>query len=340
MRVAVVTARGSSGEEGGAERFYDALVNAFGSLGHQVEEIPVTVDEPNFDQIKRNYLACYDLDLNGFDVVVSTKAPTWVLRHPRHVCYLVHTIRAFYDMFDDLFPQPWPELNEQRNLIQKLDSLALSSPRCREVFTIGSEVSQRLTRWNRISSTVLHPPLWQNNFREGPQGDYFFLPGRLHEWKRVDLLIDAFKQVRAPVRLKIAGTGGAEAQLRALAGGDPRIEFLGRVTDAELISLYSGALAVPFVPKREDYGYVTLEAFASGKPVITCSDSGEAASIVHAARGGTVTAPTANALAEALESIARDRAAAIEMGRQGLTWVNSLSWEQVAKTLLGAAGGQ
>lgn len=338
MKIAVVTARGSGGEEGGAERFYEALVNAFGNLGHQVEEIAVTVDEPDFDRIKRNYLACYDLDLARFDVVVSTKAPTWMLRHPRHVCYLVHTIRAFYDMFDDMFPKPWPELEQQRELIHKLDTLALASPRCREVFTIGSEVSARLMRWNGIPSTVLHPPLWRNEFNQGPQGDYFFLPGRLHEWKRVELLIDAFRKVKAPVTLKIAGTGPTEIQLREQAAGDDRIEFLGRISDSDLITLYSGALAVPFVPKREDYGYVTLEAFASGKPVITCEDSGEAASIVLAARGGHVVAPTAGALAGAFEAVARERTMAAEMGQRGLGWVSSLSWERVANALLQVSG--
>lgn len=340
MRVGVVTARGSGGGEGGAERFYDALVDAFRRMGHQAEEVVVTVDEPNFERIKRNYLACYDLDLSRFDVVVSTKAPTWMVRHAHHVCYLVHTIRVFYDMFDEVFPEPWEGIIEQRDLIHRLDSLALQRPRCRAVFTIGKEVTDRLAHWNEVPSMVLHPPLWRDAFHLGPQGDYFFLPGRLHSWKRVDLVIQAFKKIRANVRLKIAGTGEAEAALKELAAGDARIEFLGRVSDENLIELYAGALAVPFTPKREDYGYVTLEAFASGKPVITCTDSGEAAAIVAAAKGGFVAAPDPEALAEAFESIASDRQSAQAFGENGLHWVRSLSWQQVAHTLLEAAGRQ
>lgn len=338
MRVGVVTARGSGGGEGGAERFYEALVDAFRKIGHEAEEVVVTIDEPNFDQIKKNYLTCYDLDLGRFDVVVSTKAPTWLVQHPHHVCYLVHTIRVFYDMFDEVFPEPWEDLVRQRDLIHKLDSLALQPPRCREVFTIGKEVTDRLTLWNHIPSKVLHPPLWRDAFHPGPQGNYFFLPGRLHAWKRVDLVIRAFKKMRGDVRLKIAGTGEAEAELKALAADDGRIEFLGRISDEELLDLYAGALAVPFAPKREDYGYVTLEAFASGKPVITCVDSGEAASIVESANGGFVVEPNPDALADALQLIAGDRQSAQSLGENGLHWVRSLSWERVAHTLVEAAG--
>lgn len=336
MRIAVVTARGSGGEQGGAERFYQALVSAFCDLGHHAEEVAVTIDEPDFERIKRNYLSCYDLQLQQFDVVVSTKAPTWMIRHPRHVCYLVHTVRVFYDMFDELFPLPSEELLNQRDLIHRLDTLALSPPRCRAVFTIGKEVSDRLMRWNGIAAEVLHPPLWHNAFRQGEQGDYLFLPGRLHGWKRVDLVIKALKRTRLPLKLKIAGVGEAEAELKTLAGSDTRIEFLGRISDEALIDLYSGAFAVPFTPKREDYGYVTLEAFASGKPVITCEDSGEAASIVRSANGGVLTASNVEALANAFESLHGDREAARQAGLRGFEWINSMSWKRVAEQLLDA----
>lgn len=339
MKVGVVTARGSGGEEGGAERFYRALVDSFRAIGHQAEEVPVVVDEPSFEQIQRNYLSCYDLDVSRFDMVVSTKAPTWLVRHPRHVCYLVHTIRVFYDMFDEVFPQPGPELVQQRRFLQSLDSAALAPPHCRAVYTIGSEVSRRLLDFNGLQAPVLHPPIWSGGFRQGETGDYFFLPGRLHPWKRVDLVIEAMKRVRAPVRLLIAGVGEAEASLRELAAGDPRIQFLERVDDDTLRALYADALAVPFAPKREDYGYVTVEAFLSGKPVITCTDSGEAAAIVRDGESGYVCAPDPVDLARAMESLAADPARAAAMGRVGGRWAEALSWERVARTLVSAVGG-
>lgn len=337
MKVAVVTVRSASGEAGGAERFYDALIHAFRQAGHDAQEVPVVADESTFEHILQNYLTCYDLDLSAFDLVVSTKAPTWLVRHPRHVCYLVHTIRVFYDMFDAVFPKASPELYAQRDLVQRLDTEALSAPRCRGVYTIGSEVSRRLREWNGRDADVLHPPLWGDAFHTGPAGNYLLLPGRLHPWKRVDLVIRAMRHVTAPLRLVITGTGEAESELRALAAGDSRVEFHGRVSDTELVDLYAGAFAVPFAPMREDYGYVTLEAFASGKPVITCSDSGEAAAIVQQSLAGYVCEATPMAIGKHLDMLWQDRQRAEAFGRAGHMWVHALSWERIVACLIEAS---
>lgn len=338
MKVAIVTTRSPTGAAGGAERFYDALVAAFRTAGHATSELAVPSDEPDFATIQGNYLACYDLDVSSYDMVISTKAPTWLVQHPRHVCYLVHTIRVFYDMFEAAFPKATAELNAQRRWIQDLDTAALSSPRCKAVFTIGQEVSRRLREWNRLDAEALHPPLWGDRFREGAFGDYLLMPGRLHAWKRVDLVIRAMRKVKSSLRLVIVGTGEAEAELRDLAAGDPRIEFRGHVDDAELVDMYAGALAVPFVPLREDYGYVTLEAFASGKPVVTCEDSGEAAAIVRAARGGYVSAPEPAAIAEILDRLQNNPVLARKMGQRGRAWTKALSWGRIVERLTAAAG--
>ena len=97
---------------------------------------------------------------------------------------------------------------------------------------------------------ALHHPPALEGFRQPRPGRYVFMPGRLHRWKRVHLLIEAFKRVRADIPLKIAGTGEDEERLRRIAAGDPRIEFLGHVDEATLIDLYTEALVVPFVPAQ------------------------------------------------------------------------------------------
>lgn len=334
VKVAVITTRVTNGTAGGAERFYDALVRAFRSAGHATSELAVSADEPDFDTIKRNYLACYDLDVTRFDLVVSTKAPTWLVRHPRHVCYLVHTIRVFYDMFDATFPGASRELKQQQQLVHHLDTAALSPPRCKAVFAIGHEVSRRLRKWNGLDVDVLHPPLWSDRFHPGSTGDYLLMPGRLHPWKRVELAIRAMQYVKSDVRLVVVGTGEAASELRALAADNPRIEFRGSATDAELVDLYAGAFAVPFVPLREDYGYVTLEAFASGKPVLTCTDSGEAAAIVTTTDGGIVSPPDPVAIASAIDQLRADPASADAMGQRGHAWVTGLSWSRIVERLI------
>jgi glycosyltransferase involved in cell wall biosynthesis len=265
-------------------------------------------------------------------------APTYIVRHPNHVCYLVHTVRVFYDMFEATFPKPTAQMLAQRALVQELDTLALAPPRTRRVFAIGHEVANRLVHSNGIDAAVLHPPLGFNRFHGGPYGDYVFLPGRLHSWKRVDLAIEAMRYVRAPLRLLIVGSGEDEHALRALAAADARIVFLGRVPDTELIDLYANALAVAFVPVREDYGYVTVEAFRSGKPVVTCTDSGEAALLVEHERTGLVVPPDPASLGAAFERLHADRDLVAVLGATAAGRERSISWHNVVPALANALG--
>jgi glycosyltransferase involved in cell wall biosynthesis len=334
ITVAVVTAKVTGGTSGGAERLYSGLCDGLSKIGANVEMVPVPADEPTFESILQNYEYCANLDLSNFDLVISTKAPTFAVKHPRNVMYLVHTVRVFDDMFMDTFQKPMREHYVQRAKIHRLDFEAMSCLRAR--FAIGNEVARRLYRWRGMDAEVLHPPLAMGGFSEGPQGDYFFLPGRLHPWKRVDLVIESVKRSELPFRLVIAGTGEDEERLKRIAGDDPRIVFEGRISDERLIQLYSNSLAVPFCPVREDYGYVTLEAFASGKPVITCVDSGEPVHFVQHEENGLVSVPEPEALRQSLEWIFQNRDRAGIMGKKGAESVSAMSWRNVASRLIEA----
>jgi glycosyltransferase involved in cell wall biosynthesis len=338
MKIAVLAVSSRSGETGGAERFYQGLTRALNSAGIKADLIEHESDESSFDCIKETYLKFYDLDVSSYDGVISTKAPSYLVRHHNHVCYLVHTMRVFYDMFEREFRSPAPEELEQRKFIIALDRAALGAGRIKKIFSIGHEIAERLRVFNGLESEVLHPALLFDNFNDGTFEDYLFLPGRLHRWKRVDLVVRAMAHVKSPVTLKIAGTGEDEANLRSLAGHNPRIEFLGRVTDDELAALYANALAVPFVPEREDYGYVTLEAFKSKKPVITCSDSGEPAHFVRNQVNGFVCEPDPREIAERADFLFHRRDNAAAMGLKGYESIAHISWERIVHELINALG--
>lgn len=333
-RIAVVAVGSSLGEEGGAERFYDALVTALNASGVEADLIKAPGDESSFEAIKETYLRFYDIDLSGYDGVISTKAPSYIVRHPNHICYLLHTIRVFYDMFEAEHKNPGKTLLNQREFIHKLDSAALSTPRTRKVFTIGNEVSRRLLKWNGIESEVLHPALTSDSFRAGGTYGFVFMPGRLHRWKRVDLVIKAMKYVKAPLELRIVGTGEDEDELRKLAGADSRVRFLGRVSDEQLVDLYSNALVVPFVPIREDFGYITLEAFRSEKPVITCEDSGEPAYLVKNGVTGFVCKTNPEDIAKKIQYLYDNPDEARAMGERGRSSIRDIRWENTVQKLL------
>ena len=343
MKVAVVTAAMSSGERGGAEAFYAGLLGGLRSIGVDAEQVDVRIDESTFEAVLASYVRCYDLDLRQYDLVISTKAPTYLVRHPRHVSYLVHTLRVFYDRFAGEFGDGTAELRRQRALIHALDKSALHPERVRRHFTIGHTNYRRLidadASWRDIPYEVLHPPTTVTGFKPPRPGQYFFLPGRLHRWKRADLVIRAMQRLERDIPLKIAGTGEDEPQLRALAGSDRRIQFLGRVSDEQLVDLFAGALAVPFVPVQEDYGLVMVEAFNSRKPVVTCLDSGEPLHFVKHGVNGLVVEPTADALVGALEFLIDCPERAAEMGDNGFRSVAHIRWESIASALVRAADG-
>jgi len=334
-KVAVLCSGLSNGEQGGAERFYSGLVSGFQSIGCNAELVSVPADEPNFEQILDNYESCRQLELQDYDIVISTKSPTYAVKHPNHVVYLIHTVRVFDDMFEDNFPKATKEHYRQRSILHKLDFCSLSGAKAR--FAIGHEVAERLYKWRGLDCSIIHPPLEFDKFYSLDAEDFFFMPGRLHKWKRVQLVIEAVKLSSKPIRLVIAGDGDYLEELRALAGSDKRIKFLGRVSDVQLADYYARSLAVPFVPIREDYGYVTLEAFASCKPVITCTDSGEPASLVEHSISGLVVTPEATHIKEAMEWMWAHRDQSAAMGKSARTFINNMSWTRVAAQLAESA---
>src|SRR6185503_924924 len=281
---------------GGAEVLADGLERALAEAGHDVERIAIACDESSFAGILAGYAAARALDLDRFDLVISTKAPSFNVRHPRHVLFLLHTVRVFYDMFDS-WTDGSPESRAKRDRIREMDFEALSAIPEERRFAIGEEVANRLRDALGLNAAVLHPALPDSErFHEGPF-EHFLLSGRLHAWKRTDLVIEAYRSISTDAPLLVTGSGEAEADLRRLAAGDARIRFLGDVSRETLYDLYSRAIAVPFVPLREDFGYVAVEAMLSGKPVITASDSGEPARLVEHEKTGLVVEPRADAIA-------------------------------------------
>jgi glycosyltransferase involved in cell wall biosynthesis len=334
-RVAILACLSANGEQGGAERFFSGLRDALSSVGLAAHLLEIYNDERDFEHIKRSYLHFYDLKLDSYDGIISAKAPSFVARHENHVCYLMHTMRVFYDMFDSTFPHPTRENLEQRRLVHALDTAALQKPR--RLFAIGQEVAERLHRFNGLHADVIHHPTAMQGLHEG-KFEYFLLPGRLHRWKRAQLAIEAMRFVTAPVDLLVAGSGEDEAEVRRAASADPRIHFLGRVPDSRLADLYANALAVLFTPKSEDLGLITLEAFQSAKPVITCVDSGEPARMVTEGVSGHVCRPEPGHIGAAMEHLAHNPARAREMGRAGQSAIAAITWAHVAETLRQALG--
>jgi glycosyltransferase involved in cell wall biosynthesis len=338
MKIGLVVPTMASGERGGAEALYAGLLEALHATGNNVEQVEVAIDESTFEAVVASYLACFDLDLSAYDMVISTKAPTYMVQHPNHVSYLLHTLRVYYDMFEREYGTGTSEQRRQRALIHQLDLKALHPDHIKRFFANGRETFERLyaadLAWRTVPFRALHHPPALDGFREPTGQDYLYMPGRLHRWKRADLVIRALAYVERDIRLVISGSGEDEPMLRELAERDPRIQFVGRIQDSEVLDLYAGALAVPFVPQHEDYGLVTIEAFRSQKPVITCTDSGEPTRFVRNYQTGFVVEPDAGAIAEKITYLVDHRAHAAKMGRNGRAAVAHIQWAPIVAALL------
>jgi glycosyltransferase involved in cell wall biosynthesis len=343
-RIAVVTSTPLF-VEGGHLVMARALVQALRDEGHEAELI--VTPQNRFGRQGAAYLAAWLTDVGvghndqRIDQVISLRYPSYAVRHPNHVVWLNHTMREYYDQWKAFSaPLSWKgQLKEgtRRQLIHWADRYLLTT-HVRKVFTLSRTVSARLQRWGGIRSEPLHPPPPQRPYRCDGYGDYIFAVSRLAPLKRLSLLISALATSEAArVRCVIAGEGeeyGALEQTIAARGLTSRVRLIGRIDDKQLIDHLARCRAVCFTPFDEDYGFVTVEAFASRKPVITCTDSGGPAELVAHDVNGKVCPPRAEALAAALRELTDDVQTAERLGRAGLEQVSQMTWGNAVRRLL------
>jgi len=328
---------------GGAERLVRGLVAELRRHGYRAKKISIPFKPYPKGELLAQGALWRLLDLSEcnyekIDLVIPTKFPTYFVRHPNKVPWLMHQYRAMYD----LCCTPFSEFHDVeadvrlRDRIVALDTEMLSESK--RVFTISRTTTARLAKYNGVASEPLyHPPLLAGDLHGGPFGDYVLSVGRLEMNKRIDLVIEALARTDRAVRLIIVGHGSDRRRLDALVStldvGD-RVTFAGEVDDRQLIELYANALAVIFPPLDEDYGYVTLEAFLARKPVVTTTDAGGPLEFIDHDVSGIVTEPKPQALADAIARLAADRALARRIGEAGFERASRVSWSGVVDRLV------
>jgi len=320
-------------ERGGTEIFADGLVGALREAGHEAELVTIPFKwYPNERLLTQAFLwRLLDLEeANGrpIDAVIATKFPSYAIRHPNKVVWLIHQFRQAWDFDRTEFGQ-FSETAADRALRRKVlqfDSVALGE--AKKIFTTSSIVAGRLRDSVGLDAEVLAPPPAPLAFRCDEYGDFVLSVNRLDRAKRIDLLLEAAATVSG-LRIVVAGDGPDRERLESLA--NDRVEFVGRVSDDELADLYARARAVYYAPVNEDYGLVPYEAFLSDKPVITTTDAGGPLDIVHDGKTGRVVAPTKEALAAALTFSDED---ARTLGRAGRAIAENVTWQKCVERLL------
>ena len=336
---------------GGQEVLVRDLLRELKTRGHNADllELPFAVWPKERILNQAAYWRTIDFDKLGgekVDLIIATKFPTYFAAHAKKSIWLVHQHRMIYDLYGGRYTDFSDDPRDEalRALIQESDTRAISE--ADYISSISSNVAKRLADYNGIKSEVLYPPLpLAGKYQSAEPQDYILSVGRLCSIKRVDLMIKAMPIVHKHIKLKIVGTadepGVMDYYKNEIAKHhlSDRIEFLGRVSNEDLVSLYSKALAVYYAPFNEDYGYVTLEAMASGRPVVTASDSGGVLEFVKDNENGLIAEPNTDSIGHSFNKLIEDIEFAKKLGAQGLNWINqsglnSQGWDKIINALL------
>jgi glycosyltransferase involved in cell wall biosynthesis len=248
-------------------------------------------------------MALETFDLRGYDLVVSSESGpakgVITSSTTRHICYCHTPMRYLWDLYP-AYRNEWTRSRIRRALMTPLSNYLrlwdyATAARVDDFIANSENVRTRIWKTYRREATVVHPPVAVDSFHWQPAEDYFLIVSELVAYKRIDTAVLAFS--RNGRRLRIAGAGPEYGRLRSLAA--PNVEFLGRVSDADLRTLYSRCRAF-VMPGEEDFGITAVEALASGKPVIALARGGALETVPR--HGGIFyDEPTAEALAAAID---------------------------------------
>lgn len=263
-------------------------------------------------------LAFEGFDFDEFDLVISvtSEAAKGIITKPqtKHICYCLTPTRYLWSGYDEYFRNPLLRL-VSRPVVWYLkfwDKIA--AQRSDTYIAISKEVQGRIKKYYGRASEVVYPPLMMR----GPVASlppasapltvravgspssgatpYFLIVSRLVPYKKIDLAVKAFNKLKLP--LKIIGAGIEMGRLRAMAGST--IEFLGYLTDKELVRYYSECRALVF-PGLEDFGLTILEAQSFGKPVIAFKGGGALETIIEGKTGLFFDQPTIESLIKTIK---------------------------------------
>lgn len=284
-------------EIGGGERVIEALVSLYpkadifvlicdknripeGLMGRRIHSSFLN-RIPWITKLSRPLMFLYptaieSLDMSPYDLVISSSGQTTfgvnVRQDAIHVCYCHSPGRSYYDQYavrqKSLSPIGRFVYTAFATYVRTWEFCA--AQRVDHWIANSKYTAQRVHTYLRRDATVIYPPVNTSiGYLADRHEDYYLSVGRLAENKSLDILVEACNKMRR--RLIVVGTGTEERRLKAIAG--PTIEFLGRFPDAELPALYANCRAFLFAAD-EDFGIVSVEAQAFGRPVIAYGHGG------------------------------------------------------------------
>jgi glycosyltransferase involved in cell wall biosynthesis len=269
-------------------------------------------------------LAAEGFDLDAYPLVISIShcAAKGVIPGPtsRHICYCLTPMRYVWDQYPFYFGEqgrtaaPRALTRLAAHYLRMWDVTA--SARVDEFVAISRFVADRIRKYYRREARIIYPPVeWsQYEVAPSPAKDFYLVVSANAPYKRLDILLDAFRDLDRHV--KVVGHAPKGELSKSKRGSPGNVEWLGWRSDAEIRELYANCRALLF-PGVEDFGLVPVEVQASGRPVIAHGRGGvletvrglsvrevagrDPKSLAGECTGIFFQEPTAKALADAIE---------------------------------------
>jgi glycosyltransferase involved in cell wall biosynthesis len=253
-------------------------------------------------------LALEQLDLRGYDLIISSESgPAKGIIAPSdsiHVCYCHTPMRYIWNMYHDyrssagrLTQWMMPPLSHYLRMWD-----VTSAARVDSFVANSATVARRIHRYYGAESIVVHPPVDTGAFSiaaPSELGDYYLMAGELVSYKRADLAVRAFNEMK--LKLIVIGGGEMLDEIRRLAG--PTVTVMGSQPFDVLKQHYARCRALIF-PGEEDFGMVPVEAMASGRPVVAFGRGGATETVAEGVSGIFFTDQTVDAISSAVKDLA------------------------------------
>jgi glycosyltransferase involved in cell wall biosynthesis len=254
-------------------------------------------------------LALEQLDLRDYDLVISSESgpAKGVISPPDalHVCYCHTPMRYIWNMYHDYRNSAgrvarimMPPLSHYLRMWD-----VTSAARVDSFVANSATVAKRIRRYYGADSVVIHPPVDTSSFsiaNPSELEDYYLMAGELVSYKRPDLAVRAFNEMK--LKLVVIGGGEMLDEVRRLAG--PTVKVLGSQPFNVLQQHYARCRALIF-PGEEDFGMVPVEAMASGRPVVAFGRGGATETVAAGVSGIFFADQTVDAISSAVRSLDR-----------------------------------
>lgn len=243
-------------------------------------------------------------DLRNYDLVISSShvAAKGVITGPDtlHISYIHTPVRYYWDQFNEYFDHFLVPLKPLIAIVATFFRIwdISNTNRIDCIIANSKFVARRIKKYYNRDAVVIYPPVDVQRFTtiHHTSSDYYVIVSQLVPYKRIDIAIQAFNTNGK--KLKIIGKGFYQEKLKHMVTGD--IEFLGRITDTELNTVYQHAKGFIF-NAVEDFGIAPIEAQAAGIPVIAYGHGGICETVIDEKTGVFYTEQNADSLNNAID---------------------------------------